>query len=62
MHGALAMFGKPPFTRALDPRLVDAEVVGDNLHVHQREDEQREGDHADGCEHNQDGTRESVGR
>jgi hypothetical protein len=35
-------------------RLVDAKVVGDDLHVQEPKDEQRESDHADECEHNQD--------
>ena len=42
--------------------LVDAEVVGDDLHVQEPKDEQRESDHADECEHNQDEARKSVGR
>jgi hypothetical protein len=41
---------------------VDAEVVGDELHVQDSEDEQRERDRPDECEHNQDQARESVGR
>ena len=40
---------------------MDAEVVGDGLHVQEPEDEQRESDHADECEHTQDGARKSVG-
>jgi hypothetical protein len=41
---------------------VDVEVVGDDLHVQEPKDEQRESDDADECEHNQDEARESVGR
>jgi hypothetical protein len=41
---------------------VDAEVVGDDLHVQEPKDEQRESDDADECEHNQDEAGESVGR
>jgi len=41
---------------------VDVEVVGDDLHVQEPKDEQRESGHADECEHNQDEARESVGR
>jgi hypothetical protein len=41
---------------------VDVEVVGDDVHVQEPKDEQRESDHADECEHNQDEARESVGR
>jgi hypothetical protein len=43
-------------------RLVDVEVVGDDLHIQEPKDEQRESGHADECEHNQDEARESVGR
>jgi hypothetical protein len=32
--------------------LVDVEVVGDDLHVQEPKDEQRESGHADECEHN----------
>lgn len=31
--------------------LVDAEVVGDDVHVQESKDEQRDGDHAEECEH-----------
>lgn len=31
--------------------LVDAEVVGDGVHVQEPKDEQRDGDRADECEH-----------
>jgi hypothetical protein len=41
---------------------VDAEVVGDDVHVQEPKDEQRDSGHADECEHNQDEARESVGR
>jgi hypothetical protein len=41
---------------------VDAEVVGDDVDVQEPEDEQRESDRADECEHDQDQARESVGR
>jgi hypothetical protein len=41
---------------------VDAEVVGDDLHVQEPKDEQRYSDHADECEHDQDEAGESVGR
>jgi hypothetical protein len=60
--------GPPPAPAPFPPgvasggRLVDAEMVGDELHVQKPKDEQRERDHADECEHNQDGARESVGR
>jgi hypothetical protein len=47
---------------ANDWRLVDAEVVGDELHIQEPKDEQRECGHADECEHNQDEARESVRR
>ena len=30
---------------------MDAEVFGDDVHVHESEDEQRDGDHADECKH-----------
>ena len=41
---------------------MDAEVVGDELHVQEPKDEQRESDHSDECEHNQDEARKPVGR
>ena len=41
---------------------MDAEVVGDDVHVQEPKDEQRGSGHADECEHNQDEARESVGR
>lgn len=41
---------------------MDAEVVGDDVHVQEPKDEQRDSGHADECEHNQDEARESVGR
>ena len=37
-------------------------MVGDDLHVQEPKDEQRESDHADECEHHQDKARQSVGR
>jgi hypothetical protein len=43
-------------------RLVDVEVVGDDLHVQEPKDEQCESRHPDECEHNQDEARKSVGR
>ena len=38
------------------------EVIGDDFHVQESQDEQRESGHADEREHDQDGARESVGR
>ena len=42
--------------------LVDAEVVGDDVYVQESKDEQRDGDHAEECEHDQDKARDEVGR
>ena len=42
--------------------LVDAEVIGDGVHLQEPKDEQRGGDHADECERKQNQVRESVGR
>ena len=42
--------------------LVDAEVVGDGVHVQEPKDEPSDGDRADECERNQDKARDSVGR
>jgi len=41
---------------------VNAEVLGDAVHAQEPENEQRDGERADECEHNQDELRESVGR
>ena len=41
---------------------MDAEVVGDGVHVQEPKDEQRNRDRADEGEHNQDEPRDSVGR
>jgi hypothetical protein len=41
---------------------VDAEVVGDGVHVQDPKDEPRDGDRADECARNQDQARDSVGR
>ena len=35
---------------------MDAEVFGDDVHVHESEDEQRDGDHADECKHEHSNT------
>jgi hypothetical protein len=42
-------------------RLADVEVVGDDVHVQEPKDEQRESDHADEREHNHDEACDSVG-
>ena len=41
---------------------MDAEVVGDDLHVQEPKDEQRDSDHADEGKHNQDEARKPVRR
>ena len=41
---------------------MDAEVFGDEVHVHESEDEQRDGDHADECKHEHYEAPEPVGR
>jgi hypothetical protein len=41
--------GQPPPDVSHARRLVDAEVVGDGVHVQEPKDEQRDGDRADEC-------------
>ena len=53
---------QPPLDVSHGRRLVDAEVVGDAVHVQEPKDEQRNRDRADECERNQDEARDSVGR
>jgi hypothetical protein len=58
---AVRSFGSRDYARH-GSRLVDAEVVSDGVHVQEPKDEQRDGDHADECAHDQDEERKPVGR
>jgi hypothetical protein len=52
---------QPPPDVSHARRLVDAEVVGDGVHVQEPKDEPSDGDRADECERNQDKARASEG-
>jgi hypothetical protein len=49
-------------TSEMAAALADVEVVGDDVHVQEPKNKQRESDHANECEHNHDEACESVGR
>ena len=53
---------QPPPDVSHARRLVDAEVVGDGVHVQDPKDEPRDGDRDDECARNQDQARDSAGR
>lgn len=52
----------PPDVSHARRLLVDAEVVGDGVHVQEPKDEERDGDRGDERARNQDKARDSVGR
>ena len=61
-QSALSAFARLPDHTRHGSRLLDAEVVSDGVHVQEPKDEQRDGDHADECAHDQEEEPQPVGR